>query len=116
MCELKLELISKTPPPDDPTYAAPAPQPSRPSAQRAWFPSQHVISYQSGGLPTFNTSQAGGAGAAEEAEAEGVNAWETRYGLRVDMLAAFSYLLGPISGEPCGMIPVRHALMSTGID
>ena len=58
-----------------------------------------MISYQSGGVPTFDTSQAGGAGAAEAAEtAEGVTAWETRYGFRVDLLGASAYLLGPISG------------------
>lgn len=57
------------------------------------------MSYQSGGVPTFNTSQAGGLGALEDAEAEnGANSWDTRYGLRVDVLAAFAYLLGPISG------------------
>lgn len=51
-------------------------------------------------MPTFNTSQAGGAGAAEEAEAEsGISAWETRFGLRVDMLAAAAYVLSPLSGE-----------------
>lgn len=58
------------------------------------------MSYQSGGIPTLNTSQAGGLAAVEDAEAQsGHSMWETRYGLRVDMLAAFSYLLGPISGE-----------------
>ncbi|GBE78202.1 hypothetical protein SCP_0110850 [Sparassis crispa] len=85
-----------TPPPDDPTYTST----SRP-VSRPWFPgqsSQQSMSYQSGGIPTFNTSQAGGLGAVEEAEAEnGSSMWETRYGLRVDMLAAFAYLLGPIS-------------------
>ena len=51
-------------------------------------------------MPTFNTSQAGGAAAAEEAEAElGVSAWETRFGMRVDVLSACAYLVGPISGE-----------------
>ncbi|EKM61035.1 uncharacterized protein PHACADRAFT_247354 [Phanerochaete carnosa HHB-10118-sp] len=84
-----------TPPPDDPSLDASS---SRPTTQRAWFPSQHVISYQSGGLPTFNTSQAGGAGATEVAEAEsGVSAWETRFGMRVDILAAAAYILGPVS-------------------
>ncbi|KAL6304282.1 hypothetical protein BKA93DRAFT_749957 [Sparassis latifolia] len=89
---------AQTPPPDDPTYTST----SRP-VSRPWFPgqsSQQSMSYQSGGIPTFNTSQAGGLGAVEEAEAEnGGSMWETRYGLRVDMLAAFAYLLGPISGE-----------------
>jgi len=52
------------------------------------------MSYQSGGVPSFNTSQAGG----EDIEAEAASSiWETRFGMRVDMLAAFSYLLGPIS-------------------
>ncbi|KAI0348016.1 hypothetical protein BDW22DRAFT_1350148 [Trametopsis cervina] len=87
-----------TPPPDEALHAAAAAPPARPSTQRAWFPSQNVISYQSGGVPTFNTSQAGGAGAVENVEAaEGDSAWETRYGFRVDMLAAFAYILGPFS-------------------
>ncbi|OCH96170.1 hypothetical protein OBBRIDRAFT_883423 [Obba rivulosa] len=86
-----------TPPPDDPAYAS-----SSKSTSRPWFPvqgsSNQVASYQSGGVPTFNTSQAGGLGAVEEAEAESNSSmWETRYGLRVDMLAAVAYLLGPIS-------------------
>ncbi|TFK57292.1 hypothetical protein OE88DRAFT_1650932 [Heliocybe sulcata] len=88
-----------TPPPDDPAYS------NRSSlskgATRPWFPasstSQHNISsYQSGGIPTFNTSAAGGAGAVEEAEGQ-QNQWETRFGMRVDLLAAFAYVLGPLS-------------------
>ncbi|PIL31970.1 hypothetical protein GSI_06674 [Ganoderma sinense ZZ0214-1] len=89
-----------TPPPDDPSYTS---LPANGSA-RAWFPSaaasgsQQPTSYQSGGIPTFNTSQAGGAGALEDAEAENANnMWETRHGFRVDLLAAFAYLLGPLS-------------------
>ncbi|KAI0724550.1 hypothetical protein C8T65DRAFT_6004 [Cerioporus squamosus] len=89
-----------TPPPDDPSYAASTSK----NASRAWFPSgaasasQQPTSYQSGGIPTFNTSQAGGLGAVEDAEAEsGSNLWETRHGFRVDLLAAFAYLLGPVS-------------------
>jgi len=87
-----------TPPPDDPSYASS----SKPTpASRPWIPkppAQPSMSYQSGAIPTFNTSQAGGLGAVEEAEAEsGSNMWETRYGLRVDMLAAFAYVMGPIS-------------------
>lgn len=27
------------------------------------------------------------------------NQWETSYGLRVDVLSAFAYILGPVSGE-----------------
>ncbi|EIW64677.1 uncharacterized protein TRAVEDRAFT_110103, partial [Trametes versicolor FP-101664 SS1] len=83
-----------TPPPDDPAYAASGSK----NTSRAWFPAQQPTSYQSGGIPTFNTSQAGGLGAVEDAEAENPNnMWETRYGFRVDLLAAFAYLLGPIS-------------------
>ncbi|KAI0825140.1 hypothetical protein BC628DRAFT_293216 [Trametes gibbosa] len=83
-----------TPPPDDPAYAGPASK----SISRAWFPAPQPTSYQSGGIPTFNTSQAGGLGSAEDAEAESaMSMWETRYGFRVDLSAAFAYLLGPIS-------------------
>ncbi|KAJ8463380.1 hypothetical protein ONZ51_g10289 [Trametes cubensis] len=84
-----------TPPPDDPSYVAST---SR-NTSRAWFPSQQQpTSYQSGGIPTFNTSQAGGLGAVEDAEAEAATSmWETRHGFRVDLLSAFAYILGPIS-------------------
>ncbi|KAK7064222.1 hypothetical protein R3P38DRAFT_2823118 [Favolaschia claudopus] len=85
-----------TPPPDDPVSL---PQPSK-APPRPWFPSQassqNDTSYQSGGIPTFGSSASGGLGAVEEAESQ-QNRWETRYGLRVDMLAAVAYLLGPIS-------------------
>ncbi|KAH9849765.1 hypothetical protein C2E23DRAFT_870443 [Lenzites betulinus] len=84
-----------TPPPDDPAY----PGASTKNTSRAWFPAQQQpTSYQSGGIPTFNTSQAGGLGAVEDAEAESATSmWETRHGFRVDLSAAFAYLLGPIS-------------------
>lgn len=70
---------------------------------RPWFPpssyTQQPTSYQAGGVPTFNASQAGGLGAVEDAEADtGANMWETRTGMRVDALAAIAYLLGPVSG------------------
>ncbi|KAJ7181673.1 hypothetical protein C8R43DRAFT_969881 [Mycena crocata] len=84
-----------TPPPDDP---ASLPVTSKAPA-RPWFPahaSHTDTSYQSGGIPTFNASASGGLGAVEEAEGQ-QNQWETRHGLRVDMLAAVAYLLGPIS-------------------
>ncbi|GLB36165.1 hypothetical protein LshimejAT787_0304530 [Lyophyllum shimeji] len=88
-----------TPPPDDPAYTSSA---TTGAPGRPWFPSHsfHVhetdTSYQSGGIPTFGTSAAGGVGVAEMSEAQ-VNRWETRYGWRVDILAAAAYLLGPIS-------------------
>ncbi|TFK41144.1 hypothetical protein BDQ12DRAFT_710962 [Crucibulum laeve] len=87
------------PPPDEPEHN---PSPSRFATARPWFPthasSSHNIdtSYQSGGIPTFGTSAAGGLGAVEETEPP-ANQWETRYGMRVNLLAAAAYLLGPIS-------------------
>ena len=94
---------AQTPPPDDPSHVSAAASTSHGGATRAWFPAGAqqggAASYQSGGIPTFNTSQAGGLGAVEDAEAEnGTSMWETRHGLRVDMLAAFAYVLGPVSG------------------
>lgn len=43
----------------------------------------------------------GGMGSATSGnEEEGtINQWETRFGMRVDLLAAAAYLLGPISGK-----------------
>ncbi|KAJ7783800.1 hypothetical protein DFH07DRAFT_789167 [Mycena maculata] len=84
-----------TPPPDDPALL---PTTSKAPA-RPWFPahaSTQDASYQSGGMPTFNASASSGSAVEEEAESQ-QNQWETRHGLRVDMLAAFAYLLGPIS-------------------
>ncbi|TFL06583.1 hypothetical protein BDV98DRAFT_522070 [Pterulicium gracile] len=94
-----------TPPPDDPTHQHHQQQPSantnssRFSAPiRPWFPhSQSSIaadsSYQSGAVPTFSASQSAGPSTAPETE----NRWATSSHLRVDMLAAFAYILGPIS-------------------
>ncbi|KAJ7071017.1 hypothetical protein C8F01DRAFT_1108713 [Mycena amicta] len=70
-----------TPPPDDHDASSPA---------RPWFPS---TSYQSGGIPTFGASASS---TVQEAEAQ-QNQWETRHGLRVDLLAVLAYVLGPIS-------------------
>jgi len=88
------------PPPDDQSFTTTPATISRLPA-RPWFPvhatSQTIdTSYQSGGIPTFNTSASGGAGAAEDTEAQ-ANQWDTRHGMRVDILAAVAYLLGPIS-------------------
>ena len=50
-------------------------------------------------LGTFVTSWAKRDFQVEDAEAENATSmWETRHGLRVDMLAAFAYVLGPVSG------------------
>ncbi|RDB28851.1 hypothetical protein Hypma_015508 [Hypsizygus marmoreus] len=87
-----------TPPPDDPAYT------STPNTTliRPWFPShagssnETDASYQSGGIPTFGTSATGGGD--PQAMLEGQQSqWETSHGLRVDLLAAVAYLLGPVS-------------------
>ncbi|KAF4572902.1 hypothetical protein EYR36_007412 [Pleurotus pulmonarius] len=83
-----------TPPPDDPSRGPSSASSSRPSA-RAWFPNTEDTSYQSGGIPTFNASMAGSGPQVDEDA--NVNQWETTYGLRVDVLAAVAYLLGPFS-------------------
>ncbi|PBL01005.1 hypothetical protein ARMGADRAFT_1007081 [Armillaria gallica] len=78
------------PPPDDPSYTSS----SRPA--RAWFPPHAETSYQSGGVPSFGTAASSGLGSSDEVEGQ-QNQWETRYGHRVDVLAALAYLFGPIS-------------------
>ncbi|KAG7450504.1 uncharacterized protein BT62DRAFT_517357 [Guyanagaster necrorhizus] len=77
------------PPPDDPSYIS-----SSRAAARTWFPTE--TSYQSGGVPSFSTVASGGLGSSEGVENQ-QNQWETRYGNRVDVLAALAYLFGPIS-------------------
>ncbi|KAF8481118.1 hypothetical protein DFH94DRAFT_738162 [Russula ochroleuca] len=88
-----------TPPPDDP--GIPSRQPSTSRFARPWFPPQpstrEVTSYQSGGIPTWETAIGGGSGADEEVESQIQNQWETRYGMRVDLLAAWAYILGPVT-------------------
>ncbi|EJD47685.1 hypothetical protein AURDEDRAFT_113336 [Auricularia subglabra TFB-10046 SS5] len=80
-----------TPPPDDPSN----------QRQRPWFPSTPAsgaapgMSYQAGGIPTFATA-AGSSTLADEA-ANPNNLWETRFGWRVDVLAAVAYLGGPFT-------------------
>lgn len=56
-------------------------------------------SYQAGGIPTWgNTASGGGGGYDAEGQEGPVNQWETRFGWRVDVVAAAAYLLGPITG------------------
>jgi hypothetical protein len=92
--------LNKTPPPDDPGQQSREPASSR--FARPWFPAQpstrEVTSYQSGGVPTWETAIGGGSGADEEAESQIQNQWETRFGMRVDLLAAWAYVLGPVTG------------------
>jgi hypothetical protein len=54
-------------------------------------------SYQAGGIPTWGNAVGGGSGNQEEADGVG-SEWETRFGWRVDVEAAATYLLGPVSG------------------
>ena len=94
----------QTPPPDDPSNAASS---SRSAAARAWFPPHaEQNSYQSGGLPTLGNSYSGApqgnssmTGFGNHSEEGPTNQWETRFGMRVDVLAAVAYLLGPITGR-----------------
>ncbi|KAF4623388.1 hypothetical protein D9613_001835 [Agrocybe pediades] len=68
-----------TPPPDDPS-------------RRSKY-SDAEDSYQSGGVP--GVSIAHGSDSVQEGTAQ--SQWETRYGWRVDILAAAAYVLGPFS-------------------
>jgi len=103
------EFAPYTPPPDDP--GVPSNQPPTSRFARPWFPAQpstrEVASYQSGGIPTWETAIGGGSGADEEAEAQIQNQWETRYGMRVDLLAAWAYILGPVSAF-CMLVMETH--------
>jgi len=94
---LRRFLPIQIPPPDDPAAHQHISTPTSSSRiSKAWFPAQPNTSYQSGGVPTFNTSSAGGQAVQEAVESQ-TNQWETRFGLRVDALSALAYLLGPIS-------------------
>jgi hypothetical protein len=71
----------------------------------SWFQrptgSQGYTSYQSGGVPTFGNDQAGitGFGNTGDEEQGPSNLWETRFGWRVDVIAAVAYIFGPFSGK-----------------
>ncbi|KAI0312621.1 hypothetical protein OF83DRAFT_1066852 [Amylostereum chailletii] len=90
------------PPPDEPLINGNTQTPSS-RFTRPWFPTQasssrEVSSYQSGGIPAWDTSAASGFGSEDiEDQANQQNMWETRFGMRVDLLAAFAYVLGPLS-------------------
>ncbi|KAF5314001.1 hypothetical protein D9611_006813 [Ephemerocybe angulata] len=78
-----------TPPPDHPEY-----QTDRANLTNSY---SQAASYQSGAVPTSDSSYSniptGVEGEASQTQ------WETTHGFRVDVLAAFSYLLGPVSGS-----------------
>lgn len=82
----------------------PPPQPTSSRLKRPWFPvhnsSQNVInSYQYGGIPSFSATQTASGGGGQDVAESQINPWETRFGVRVDALAAFAYMLGPLSGN-----------------
>ncbi|KIM34084.1 hypothetical protein M408DRAFT_90267 [Serendipita vermifera MAFF 305830] len=95
------------PPPDQ------QPEQSHQAPRASWFQrpggapapasaaaSNGYSSYQSGGIPTLGTDQAGitGFGGGGIDEERGVsNLWDTRFGWRVDVEAAVAYLFGPVS-------------------
>ncbi|KAF8597750.1 hypothetical protein BDV93DRAFT_452365 [Ceratobasidium sp. AG-I] len=81
-----------TPPPDAPPEAG-----SQSKAKRPWFPAHQSSNFiqSAGAVPTFGNSMGGGAGHVEEQM--GTNEWETRFGWRVDVEAAVTYLGGPIT-------------------
>ncbi|EJU02052.1 hypothetical protein DACRYDRAFT_22436 [Dacryopinax primogenitus] len=105
------------PAPDDPAQPiGKGKQKSR--LARPWFPTQasgsssynvnvnaHTntnTSYQSGAVPTFGAAVSGqgtgnGTGSGSGGEGGNQNQWETRFSWRVDAVAAWVYLLGPIS-------------------
>ncbi|THH06908.1 hypothetical protein EW145_g3759 [Phellinidium pouzarii] len=101
-----------TPPPDDPSAVATT---SSSQKVRPWFPAQTDSSYQSGALPTLGHTFGGSAagpsitGFGNDAEAEGpMNQWETRFAMRVDVLAAFAYVLGPVSALICLVLETHN--------
>lgn len=59
-------------------------------------------SYQAGGIPDWGNSAGSGGSGGFGYDAEGqegrINEWETRFGWRVDVIAATAYLGGPITG------------------
>ncbi len=85
-------------------------------------PSSYGNSYQSGGAlsdPTSvpqaytndpeSTAFASTSHSNGGVDAERANAWESRFGWRVDLMAAASYLGGPVTGvcPPCILTPCR---------
>jgi len=107
------------PPPDD-RPATPVKTMTPRAAVRPWFPVQSEpssSSYQSGGLPTLGTSYGGGGGVVLDGvggvangyeEESAANQWETRYGARVDILAALAYVFGPISALVCLILETHN--------
>ncbi|WRT68408.1 uncharacterized protein IL334_005384 [Kwoniella shivajii] len=104
------------PPPDVPSTDPPETSSKKGKAKRPWFtrdPSSYATnSYQSGGSVSDPTSIAqaysndpeaagllngSGSGGPAFGEGDRVNAWESRFGWRVDFMAAATYLGGPVT-------------------
>ncbi|KAF8872137.1 hypothetical protein CPB84DRAFT_1967525 [Gymnopilus junonius] len=84
-----------TPPPDEHDSAVTATTSKAKSRlSSAWFPSEN--SYQSGGIPTFSSQYSKVSSVTYDQNIPS-SQWETRYGWRVDLLAAAAYILGPVS-------------------
>ncbi|KIR99576.1 hypothetical protein L804_03206 [Cryptococcus deuterogattii 2001/935-1] len=110
------------PPPDVPSTDPPeVSTKSKPKSKRPWFTrdpsSYNASSYQSGGTVSDPTAvpqaytndpesaaflgSAAGGGALENDRA---NAWESRFGWRVDVMAAAAYLGGPVTAYQSALL------------
>ncbi|KAK8854780.1 hypothetical protein IAR55_003519 [Kwoniella newhampshirensis] len=107
------------PPPDVPSTDPPesSKKSGKGKVKRPWFTrdqsSYNTSSYQSGGSLSDPTSvpqsysndpesatflpNGGGVGSASAGDVDRANAWESRFGWRVDVMAAASYLGGPVT-------------------
>lgn len=115
-CVCSHRSTTDQPPPDVPSTDPPeVSTKSKPKSKRPWFTrdpsSYNASSYQSGGTVSDPTAvpqaytndpesaaflgSAAGGGALENDRA---NAWESRFGWRVDVMAAAAYLGGPVTG------------------
>ncbi|PPQ80803.1 hypothetical protein CVT25_001928 [Psilocybe cyanescens] len=83
-----------TPPPDEFEQSLTATATKPPNSWLHSHPPEN--SYQSGGIPTFHSNAVAGSSIIPAQETT-QSQWETRYGWRVDLLAASAYILGPIS-------------------
>ncbi|KIY71632.1 hypothetical protein CYLTODRAFT_368987 [Cylindrobasidium torrendii FP15055 ss-10] len=79
------------------SFAAYAPPPDESARISRTYPAQGETSYQSGGVPTFGTAQAGSGAISSDAAESQHDAYLTRLPVRLDVLAAFAYVLGPVS-------------------
>ena len=62
-------------------------------------PSSVPAAYSNDPESSAYASGSGGEGAYLNGEGDRVNAWESRFGWRIDIMAAVAYLGGPVTGE-----------------